>query len=425
MNRLALKLRFCAAFLLLGLWGADAQTAREQIAAVPERAGGIYHSYEYRPAAAAPAPDGYTPFYISHYGRHGSRWHASESVYAGPLKILRKAAEAGALTPLGRDVLGRVEIIAADADKRYGDLSPRGVAEHRGIAERMYKAYPEVFSTADGRECRIESRSTLVPRCILSMAAFNERLKELNPAIRTTRESSARYMPYMGNNKGLDAQRDRTLKTADSVRAARLIPDRLMKSLFSDPEFVKREVKKPRKLMEQLLLQAAIMQDVDYLGISLYDLFTGEEIYAAWEDENFRRYVMFGPSKRFGDPIIADAKPLLRNIVETAEEVIGGGKELAASLRFGDDVNVIPLLALLGVEGASARVSTPEEAAEVWQVHRVSPMAANVQFIFFRNPAGDVLVRILHNECDAGLPLGGGPYYRWETFRDYCKSLYE
>ena len=95
MNKLTMKMRLFAAFLLLGLWGADAQTAREQIAAVPERAGGIYHSYEYRPAAAAPAPDGYTPFYISHYGRHGSRWHASESVYAGPLKILRKAAEMG------------------------------------------------------------------------------------------------------------------------------------------------------------------------------------------------------------------------------------------------------------------------------------------------------------------------------------------
>ena len=53
-------------------------------------------------------------------------------------------------------------------------------------------------------------------------------------------------------------------------------------------------------------------------------------------------------------------------------------------------------------------------------------MATNVQFIFFRNPeTGDVRVRVLHNERDAGLPLGGGPYYRWETFRDYCKSLYE
>ena len=36
-------------------------------------------------------------------------------------------------------------------------------------------------------------------------------------------------------------------------------------------------------------------------------------------------------------------------------------------------------------------------------------MAANVQFIFFRNPAGDVLVRILHNERDAGLPSAAVP----------------
>ena len=50
MNKLTMKMRLFAAFLLLGLWGATAQTAREQIAAMPERAGGIYHSYEYRRA---------------------------------------------------------------------------------------------------------------------------------------------------------------------------------------------------------------------------------------------------------------------------------------------------------------------------------------------------------------------------------------
>lgn len=42
MNKLTMKMRLFAAFLLLGLWGATAQTAREQIAAMPERAGGIY-----------------------------------------------------------------------------------------------------------------------------------------------------------------------------------------------------------------------------------------------------------------------------------------------------------------------------------------------------------------------------------------------
>ena len=153
MNKLTMKMRLFAAFLLLGLWGATAQTAREQIAAMPERAGGIYHSYEYLPGPAVPAPKGYVPFYISHYGRHGSRWHTSEKIYAEPLGILRKADSAGVLTPKGRDLLAKVEVIAADARDRYGDLSPRGVAEHRGIAERMYKAYPEVFSTEDGREC--------------------------------------------------------------------------------------------------------------------------------------------------------------------------------------------------------------------------------------------------------------------------------
>lgn len=330
------------------------------------------------------------------------------------------------LTPKGRDLLAKVEVIAADARDRYGDLSPRGVAEHRGIAERMYKAYPEVFSTGDGRECFVQSRSTLVPRCILSMAAFNERLKELNPEIRMTRESSQRYIPYMSNGAGLNSQRKASGAVADSLQDARTHPARLMASLFSDPAFVEREVKRPAKLMNQLLAQAAIMQDVEYLGISLYDLFTEEEIYAAWEAENFRRYVMFGPSKRFGDPIIADAKPLLRNIVETAERVVAGEENLSASLRFGHDVNVIPLVALLGVREASGRVWTAEEAAGVWQIHRVSPMATNVQFIFFRNPeTGDVRVRVLHNERDAELPIGGGPYYPWKTLRDYCKSLYE
>ena len=45
MNKLTMKMRLLAAFLLLGLWGATAQTAREQIAAMPERAGGIYLKY--------------------------------------------------------------------------------------------------------------------------------------------------------------------------------------------------------------------------------------------------------------------------------------------------------------------------------------------------------------------------------------------
>lgn len=421
MRYFTLKTRLLALLLLAGSC-ALAQTTPAEIAAQPERAAGIYHSYEYRPGPDAPVPDGYVPFYISHYGRHGSRYHASESAYTKPLATLRKLAEEGKLTPKGREVLAKVEILAADAHLRYGDLSPRGAAEHRGIAERMYAAYPEVFSTDGGRVSRVESHSTQVPRCILSMAAFNERLKELNPAISTTRDASARDLDYMAHGPSMTASSKTSKRVADSLFQTRLHADRLVKSLVTDPE----SVGDPLKLMQQLYLLTGIVQDVSHLGVEpFYDIFTEEELYALWETENIRRYLMMGPSARFGDPIVADAKPLLRNIVETADEVIGGRSDLSASLRFGHDVYVIPLVALMGVEGASARVESLDDVASSWSVEKVSPMATNVQFIFFRNPSGDVRVRVMHNERDAKLPIPGGPYYSWKELKKYFESLYE
>ena len=78
-----------------------------------------------------------------------------------------------------------------------------------------------------------------------------------------TRESSQRYIPYMSNGAGLNSQRKASGAVADSLQDARTHPARLMASLFSDPTFVEREVKRPAKLMNQLLAQAAIMQDVE------------------------------------------------------------------------------------------------------------------------------------------------------------------
>ena len=51
-----------------------------------------------------------------------------------------------------------------------------------------------------------------------------------------------------------------------------------------------------------------------------------------------------------------------------------------------------------------------------------TPMAANIQMIFFRNPRGDTLVRVLYNEEDMHLPLTGGPYYRWSDLKEYMQD---
>lgn len=407
--------------LMLAAVGAAAQTAPEEIAAFPERSAGIYHSYEYIPAAPAPVPEGYEPFYISHYGRHGSRYHLSEKTYTEPLEALRCLDEAGVLTAEGRVALTKAEATAADARQRYGDLTRRGVREHRAIARRMFETWPEVFTADDGREIVVESRSTTVPRVILSMAAFNERLKESNPAIIATREASERFMDYLAVSYDRKSPLSAVEKTTDSLLRSRLQPARFMRSIAG--EGAAGCVDDPLVFMQQLYLLASIAQDVDELGISFYDLFTDEELYALWEAENVKRYLLMGPSVRYGDAALDSARPLLRNIVETAQRVIDGEELVAASLRFGHDVNITPLLALMGVEGASARVEKIDDLASVWSVEKVSPMAANLQLIFLRNPStGDVRVRVLHNERDAKLPLPGGPYYSWPMLKSYLEK---
>lgn len=407
-------------------WGitAGAQTLPAEIAAHPERSAGIYRSYEYLPGDSVPPPAGYTPFYISHYGRHGSRYHIARSLYDEPAALLREADKAGALTPLGREVAATVQRMAADAEERCGDLTQRGVREQRGIAERMFRSYPEVFSTDEGRACVVEARSTLVPRCILSMAAFEERLKELNPEIRATRDASRRYLHYLSNGEGRNAQFEAARAVADSMLRARLRPERLLASLFADPGYAARAVPDSVKFMERLFLLASILQDADYPAPSLYGIFTDEELYELWACENARRYLTMGPSQRFGDPIVADARPLLRNIVETAQEVIDGERQTAATLRFGHDVNIVPLLALLGIPEASRRVGPVDDIAGAWSVQNISPMAANLQLVFFRNAAGDVRVRVLLNERDVRLPFAEGPYYDWQALRAYARTLY-
>ena len=406
--------------LLLLTQGAAAQSTREETTADPDRMGGFYYCYHYRPTETAPVPDGYKPFYISHYGRHGSRWHTSKEIYERPCALLTKAREAGKLTPLGESVLERVRLAADDARGRYGDLTPRGVGEHRGIAERMYRSFPEVFSTADGRLCRVRARSTMVPRCIMSMVAAGERLKELNPAIDITREASKRYLDYLFNMVEAPKITDEVKGRIEKLRKKRYKPERLIRTLFTDPAFVGSD-KERRQLMSDLYFVGSLMQDVDYLGCTLFDIFTIDELYALYEIENYKGYIEVGPSAEFGRRALSDAVPLLRNFAAEADEAIATSN-LSASLRYGHDSNIIPLVALMGIEGCDNRVDGFDEADAAWSCWRVTPMATNIQLIFYRRPGGgETLVKFLFNERESRIPLESdlAPYYRWNDVKKY------
>ena len=401
-----------------------AQTAREEIEADWNKAGGIYSLYEEPKSVPAPAPKGYKPFYISHFGRHGARHNSADPAFL--LNLLDRAAADGKLTPLGEDVRARYAALYPQLKLREGDLTAVGTAQLEGIARRMMTLYPRVFHK--GRT--VQAVSSTSPRCLLSMAAFLHGLRSSGWKGEISLDTGNAWMrtvaPHRKTNELYVQQRgrirteDRAAWEADVQRLRDEIDAQAFLSrLFSDREWV-RSLGDPHAIMNAFY-SLAVSLPCTGLPADFYDLFTPEELYREWAVENLRYYGYFGPSKYFGGTSWAIAAPALEKIISDADEDLRTGTT-AARLRFGHDLGLMCLYSLLDLEGWRTVAADPHEVADAWRSYRV-PMAGNLQWIFYRNAAGDILVRLRVNEQDATLPMepaAEGIFYRWEDLRAHC-----
>lgn len=402
-----------------------AQTTREEIFDNIEKTGGVYFAYpekEIRPQT--PVPDGYEPFYISHLGRHGSRYLISDDEYKSMIDLFENAQKNNALTELGKDVLKRLQQLWTEVEGRGGDLSPRGIREQRGIAERMYSAYPAVFT----RESKITACATTIVRCVLSMDAFCERLKELDPRLLISRNSGTRWQRFL-NHHTEEAIAYRSAANTwkpgyIKFEKERVQPHRLSRSLFSNAKFMD-EKTTPETVMWALFAIANGMQNVE-TKLSFYDLFTKQELFDLWQCKNYKTYVNDANSTLSAGIMMNNAKPLLKSILDSAQQVIqSNGK--GADFRFAHDGNIIPLAMLLHLDGSFNSVADPANVYKAWSDFKVAPMAGNIQLVFFRKAGSDeILVKFLQQEREVLVPPVTSkllPYYRWSDVLNYYQLL--
>lgn len=423
------QIRILLVWLLLGccIPILRSQTSRQELSARSQKAGGVYYAYpENETGVQTPAPKGYQPFYISHLGRHGSRYLVNDREYKGALDVFAEAHKDKALAPQGEDVYKRLCLVWEEAEGKSSALSPLGVRQQRGIAGRMYGAFPCVFSGS----ALISARSTTVVRCALSMAAFSMRLKELNPALRIEMESCDKYMQYLDQYspesnafKAAGEWREQYRKFEES----HVKPDRLVSPLFSDSSYILKKVN-PKGVMWVLFTIAGNMQNME-TQVSFFDLFEEQELFDLWQCGNYSHYVSSANSALNRGVNFSNARPLLKNILESAEDYISSGNN-GATLRFAHDGNLIPLTLLLHLEGCYESISEPADFYKVWNNFKVSPMAANIQIIFFRREGSkgidDILVKFLLNEKETLVPPVSGdilPYYRWEDIKAFYLTL--
>ncbi len=378
--------------LLLSL-AATAQTTKKELLQDLGKTGASYYAYPGpRQAALTPAPEGYKPFYISHYGRHGSRYVSDNKYYTRAIAALDSAARLGLLTERGGEVLAILRTGYADAFNRDGDLTDLGARQHREIARRMYERFPELLS----QPLKVDAKSSTTRRCMISMFNFCGELQGLNPWLEIKMDASSRDMHYVVGNSDISLPKGH--RHDEYERRARAVGEkagdarRLMKTLFTDPGKVAGFVK-GRDLMYNLYKVASDLQNVPELNLSLTDLFTRDELFAYWVDGNLDWLLNYG--------------------------LIPGSSS--------HDSAVLPLAYLLGLKEAMGATEDVENVYKRVSIDKIIPMGANIQLVFYKKDGSDdVLVKFLLNENETSVPVRTdcAPYYHWTDVKAYWEERY-
>ncbi len=399
-----------------------AQTALQEISKDKCCSASNYRAYPEPKKALTSAPDGWHPFYISHYGRHGSRYHNKIDTYEKPYEIMAKADSAGALTPLGQDVMHRLDAIRKDAQDQWGDLTELGANQHQQIMRRMIERFPEVFTDS----VNVDARSTMLARCILSMGNAMLTLCKMRPNAKIHHHATHRDMVFLNyQDKVLFRQKmvGKAKESYDNFSQKYENNERLMLTLFSDTAYMHHHV--DAGMLNYYLFKVASNLQSTHLKdeMTLYDIFTDEELYRNWKKENAWWYINFGGSTLNGGNQPYTQRHLLKKIISDADSLIKLPQP-GVSLRYGHETVVMPLACLLDVNDYGLATDDLESIDKLgWKNYELFPMGCNIQLIFYRRFVGDkdIVVKVLLNEEEATLPFKTdiAPYYHWRDFRTY------
>lgn len=416
------------AFLLVGaLLAPQVDTVRQDyetyIAQDPLKAAGNFYVYDGSALPApTPAPDGYKPFYISHFARHGARYCTGD--YDSIYKLFAKASKKGLLTEEGKAFYSRYRAFYNKVRYCSGNLTEIGKAQHRDIARRMFERFPEVFQGPT----HVDAVSTESARVIMSMWSCLSELSALDDDMDLQADASTKYAPWLqpahksnpnlvkdpfdggkAANDALDEYFDKTVPWKEIAGKFLTSPEVLEKDLNISP------LAFGKTLGGIVFGTWCLTEDQGCFD----DVFTREQALALWKGLSARFFLHVARVEGSENLASEYAAYTLEQIIESADaDILSGDTQLR--MRFGHDSGIAPLLVFLDLNGFGRRASSLEESLEIMPNYDI-PMGSSLQLVFYRNAEGDILLKALLNEREAVLPLPAvcGPYYRWSDFKDY------
>lgn len=358
--------------------------------------------------------DGMVPFYINHLGRHGARFPTSGKALEKVRNVLILAEQENRLTVKGQELLATVLRLSEAFEGRWGELSAVGEQEQKGIAERMLLRYPEIFVDS----ARIEAIASYIPRCISSMDAFLSGMEKQDSSLVIKKSAGKQYNPllrFFDLNKPYVYYKEKGdwISLYESFVQDKIVFTPVMKRIFLTSGQETEQEK--REFVMALFSIAAILPDTG-LSFNMKGILNDKEWYGYWQTQNLRQYLTKSAAPVGNMLPVAIAWPLLSEFIQTTEQAINGQSDNRVDLRFAHAETVIPFVALMGIGKTDIQIASPDSVSIYWKDYEIAPMAANVQWVFYRDKNCQVWVKILLNEQEVTIPVVTSffPYYRWE-----------
>ena len=205
--------------------------------------------------------------------------------------------------------------------------------------------------------------------------------------------------------------------------------NRLMQSLFNDPFYVVSSIDVP-KLARQLFILAGNVQHANInKKVTLWDIFTQNEIHQHWRKQNAWHYINYGGCTLNGGYQAYLQRATLRNMMHMGDSVLKRYSPLM-HLRYTNEQVIMSMACLMELNGCGLHTDNLDSLeAYGWANYRIAPLGGSIIMIHYRanHDDPDVLVKVLLNGEEARLPIKTdcAPYYHWKDVkRYYLRKIY-
>lgn len=433
------------------------------------------YSPQQDPTTYQSIPKGYTLVFTEMIARHGSRGLSSMGSDLAVENMLLSAKHKKALTQKGEQLLALVQKIEKAnlllgygvpgiSVPGYGNLTERGINEHKALAVRLYQRNQSLFTqkkvinvATSGENRAIDSSKNFVaslnqqtPNLKINTSQtdrytlyFHKLSKKNDPAGQEVLkqqilQASKAYQKYHKNNIKAEAILNKMAQStaAQEATQAVLVPlftsDFLAKlgtegyqytsegertAISADGKYISTDKGNGKEKINSAFDAASMIYDLYIIAPDMEKELAGENLNPYMPEKAAAFFEQMKDTDNFYDkgPGFASqigittnpAKALLIDFFTQAENGLNANSP-AAKLRFAHAETIIPFTTLLEIPASGTALADDQPYSynnSIWRGAKISPMAANIQWDIYNNQANQPIIRMLVNEQESAFKV--------------------